>query len=367
MFPRFASEALALDGVFHIRLMRAVNARADAALIAPCLLPFASLFVLESHDRLQEHLPGFRVDPPTAIEIVRNSRHRTKLLLSKNQDLSELVDTYADIAAKERDYFSSLHAGFFAPLKRLFQPDLGFCAVDGHIFSTTHGTRFIYGMDSHDPERLRELGYTVAAYCTQLIAAFAPTLEVPSFASRPLGRIQQTDIKSLRLYRRGTLGALPEKWAAALTMVLANLNVIRHILTPLVGDECTSIIKLRALQCFNAIHSIRRVQDQLRGEGRLSQEASELLGHAISCPEAKWLRRKDDLRDMLVHFVPRTVQPEHAGLSFADAIAVFGRASSAEVVSRTTDLLTHLTNVLTRGFKLDKNAFWYGRLREEAG
>lgn len=353
-----------MDGVFHVRLVRAVNAHADAGLIAPCLLPFASLFVSESHDRLKEYLPGFRVEPPNAIEIVRSSRHRTKLLLSKSHDLSELVDTYAEIATKEREYFSSLHTGFLAPLKRLVQPDLGFCTVDGQIFSTTHGTRFIYGMDSRNPERMRELGYTVAAYCTQLVAAFAPTLELPPFPSRSLGEVRQTDIKSKALYRRGTLGALPEKWAAVLTMVLANLNVVRHILSPLVGEECQSTTKLRVLQCFNAIHSIRRVQDQLRGEGRLPSDAAELLGRAVSSPEAKWLRRRDDLRDMLVHFAPRTVEPKYSGLSFAEAVAVFGRASSEEVLARTNELLRHLTSVLEDGFGLDKNAFWYGRLPE---
>jgi len=48
MLPRFALEAIAQDAVFYARLIRAIVKRPDSPLITPSLLPFASLFVVES-------------------------------------------------------------------------------------------------------------------------------------------------------------------------------------------------------------------------------------------------------------------------------------------------------------------------------
>ena len=362
VLPRFAAEALALDAVFHARLIRALVVRPDAALLAPSLLPFTSLFVAESHDRLRESLPGFRVEPVGVMELIRPARHRTKLLLSRKDHLTEMVAKYGSIAAQERKYFSTLHSGILAPLKRLVQPDLGLCTVAGHIFSTTHATRFICGIETHNPRFVRSTSFVVSSYCAQLLATFAPNVKVLAFEPHKLARVEQMDIKSVALYRRGALGTVSEEWAAVLTMILANLNFVRHVLSVLVPGDLPTMLKLRTLQAFNAIHSIRRIQDRLRGDNQLPSRAATVLARAISSPEAKWLRTRHDLRDLLIHFRPRNITPVHFEISYADAIEVFGGATSAELAITASTILRHLTETLTEGFNLDANSFWYGRL-----
>ncbi len=89
MLHPFIIEGIAQDAVFHLRLMKAIRRRRDAALVSMGLLPSISLFVAESHDRLRESLPGFKVEPPDAIDLIRPARHRTKLLPSSRAQLGE--------------------------------------------------------------------------------------------------------------------------------------------------------------------------------------------------------------------------------------------------------------------------------------
>ena len=368
MLPRFAIDALAEDAVFHGRLIRTVLRRGDAALLTPGLLPFLSLFVVESHGRLCEALPGFRVEPAGALELIRPARHRTKLLLSSSHQLNEIIAGYGAIARAEREYFHGLHSGLLAPLKRLVQPDLGICRLDGHVISTTHATRFMSGLESRDPTSFRDAGLVVSSYCSALLSTFKVKVELTPFPAQSLPRIEQVDIKSGALYRRGAFGALPEEWSAVLTMILANLNFVHRVVGALVPADAGTLLKLRTLQAFNSVHSVRRIQDQLRGSNGLPAGAASLLARALSAPEAKWLRKRDDLRDTLTHFKPRKIKGAEAEMSYHEAIEVFSGMTMSQLATSVNALIVHLTATLTEGFELEAGTFWYGRLPiEEAG
>ena len=153
-----------------------------------------------------------------------------------------------------------------------------------------------------------------------------------------------------------------------LTMILANLNFVHRVVGALVPADAGTLLKLRTLQAFNSVHSVRRIQDQLRGSNGLPAGAASLLARALSAPEAKWLRKRDDLRDTLTHFKPRKIKGAEAEMSYHEAIEVFSGMTMSQLATSVNALIVHLTATLTEGFELEAGTFWYGRLPiEEAG
>jgi hypothetical protein len=340
-------------------------ARPDAALLMPGLIPFASLFVVESAEQMQAVLPEFKVDR-AALNLVRPARHRTKLLLAGSDDVNGVVASFHGIIEAEREYYASLHSGFLSPLRRLLQGDLGFCRIDDHIISTTHATRFLCDIHAHDPEYLRNIGCVVSAYCTEFLRSFGPNVPLEAFPPVELSKPVQTDVKSGSLYRRGPLGELDERWSAVLTIVLATVNYVRIVLANLAPVSLTHL-KLRCLTSINAIRSLQFVQDRLRGEGGAPPRARAILGKALCSPESRWFRKRDDLRDLLVHFSPRPVKPECSDFSLQDALTHYSRTSLLELGANADTLLEHLATVLAEGYALNKSSFWYGVVPEDAG
>lgn len=355
--PKFALEGIAQDAVFYSRVLRAIMSQKDCALLIPSFVPLVSLFVVESHDRLKEILPEFTVSPWEMLEVLRPRRHRTKLLLSDRQSIEEVVAEYDSIVADERAHFLALHSGFLGPLRRVLQPDLGLSRIDGCFFSTTHATRFFLGPEARDGEYHRRLGYFCSGYLEAFLKTFGPGRSLGTFPSAAISEVEMVDIKSRRLYGRGDLGLLEQRWAAPITMLLANMNFIGRVVGPFAPREYPTLLKLRTLTAYNTLHSLNQIQQRLRAAGQLPEPAGEVLASALSQKDCRWLRKKSALRNLFTHYRPATVTAAELRLTQEEAVAHYGRCELGELHERVSSVHEHLSEILSRGFALRPRSF----------
>lgn len=202
--PVFVIEAIQEDALFFKRLLRTLIGHPDSGLLAPAVIPFASMFVVESHARLaQLGWAGASSFSVAELDSIRAARHRAKMLLSKKSDVVDLVAEFDAIVRDERERFVGSHRGLLAPLKRWIQPDLGISLIGTDMFATTHATRFSFGAE-FTGANLREAGRLVASYCRTVCDAFGMADEDAVFDQRPLGLVMK-DIRSGALYSRGDL------------------------------------------------------------------------------------------------------------------------------------------------------------------
>lgn len=360
--PVFVMEAIQQDAVFFLRLIRTLIGHPDSGLIAPAVIPFASLFVVESDARLAEHgcvrASAFARDE---LGSIRAARHRVKMLLSKKSDVSQLVADFHAIVRDERERFVGAHRGWLGPLKRWVQPDLGISLIDGEVFSTTHATRFSFGGE-FTGETLREAGRLVASYCSAVCHASSLADEAVPFDRRPLGLVMK-DIRSDALYARGDLGTLQAPWAGAVALILANVNFVSKVLRAIVGEDSSSFTKLRVMTAFHAIESLRIVQDRLHAERLLPKRAADVIG-SVASPEVRWLRKHGALRDMLVHFQAHQSRSSPHAWGYQEQLtALAGGKSEAELGNLADRVLATVGRVLASGFDLHAQTFWYGTVQ----
>ncbi len=355
--PAYVTEAIRQDALFYLKLLRTLIGHPDVGLIGPAVIPFASMFVVESHARLVEHgWSGAHAFGRAELDSIRAARHRVKMLLSKKSDVSQLVAEFDAIVRDERDRFRGAHTGWLGPLKRWPQPDLGISLIGNEVFSTTHATRFSFG-GQFDGESLREAGRLVASYCSAVSHAFGGP-ENGQFAKQSLGLVMK-DIKSDALYGRGNLGTLKSSWAGAVALILANVNFVSKVLRAIVTEESSAFTKLRVMTAFHAIESLRVVQDRLRSEGQLPKRAGEALG-AVASPEVRQLRKRGDLRDMLVHFKLSKERRGSGGLGYQQQLAALsGGMAESDLGALADRVLATVAQVLAAGFDLRPDTFWY--------
>lgn len=373
--PRFLIESIVEDVVFFVRLFKALAAHPESSLWSPPTMPIGSLFVIESYGRLSEYSVISKESlSEAALAVIRPARHRAKLLLSSTKDVSTLVCDFDRIVREEREAFVGIHTGWLAPFKRFIQPDLGLSLCDGHIFTTTHGTRFLFGADAHEPERLREAAFLVSSYCAKLADAFAsfagrPT-DIKPFVTPPSLNVVMKDIKCESLYHRGALGKLPLAWAGIAAMVLANVNLVHRVLRKLVPPGSRTFLKIRLMYAFHAIHSLRLVQDYLVSEKALPESAASVLARSLGHADVRWLKKRDDLRDTLVHYQPGRVPPAIVGLSYQELLSKScGNRDHADLEKIADAVLEHFSTTLRAGFNLTPATFWYAAVPpdEKAG
>jgi hypothetical protein len=200
-----ALEAIERDTASLLLLFTTVRQHRHSALLLPSLMPSAAMFVVESYRCLTKLVPKLGdVLSKTLADQLRPSRQRAKLLDAK-KSLEAVVGDLTAIAEQQRSFFLAPHTGFWGPLKRAIQPDLGLSTYDGHMFSTTHSTAFSYGENRDPATSAFSAGEALGSYLVALAILFQMQMPQPLPASVLPGKIEMRDIKSEALYQRGPL------------------------------------------------------------------------------------------------------------------------------------------------------------------
>ncbi len=333
------------------------------------LVPAASMYVVESHNCLVNALAYLSL-PKTALPLnvedafFKASRHRAKLLDSRDKKIDEVCKELMMIAENQRNYFQRSHTGLFAFLKRRLQPDMGLFYSNGHIFSTTHSIIFGFGedFDFMDSVEAHAWGYKLGNYVGKLCEVFDLDSDIS------LGQLALTnemrDIRYEAIYTRGQLGTCSLEFTAGLILLLANLNYVHYVLRPLLPAGDVTLFRLKFITAFHAMRGLQLIQGRLRTTTNIASDVTYLFGEMLGHKDGKWLRKQNQLRNMLVHYMPdEAIMSElPTGANYIEIIEHLGHSPLPEMDTRLDRYIAHLSSLLEEGFTLEGDPFRLGKV-----
>lgn len=362
--------AIANDTNALVSLLQFLVDFPKSSLLTFGLLPSLSMFVVESLHVIQTSAPRVATELlANYAESLKPFRNQAKLLDDSEKRVEDILIELTEISSRQRQYFLEPHIGMLGKFKRAIQPDIGLYTYEGHIFSTTHSIAYSLGQFSNQPTSEFDIGHAAGAYIsalkTLLGGRHTETSGISSHSILP-NAIEMRDIKSQSLYRRGSLGQMPEGFSVGATHLLASLNYSRHILQRLLPERHPTQFRLKFIVGYHADSNLRRMQDQLRGNGAMPEAASKVFEAALGNPDSRWIRKRSKLRNLLTHYL---VDEDYLdGLpTTADwfkAIEHFGGRLKYEQIDALVDRhIERMTDAIEEGFSLDGDPFWYGRVK----
>lgn len=368
-------EAICYDAICLRGLIEAISQHPQTASLVFGAGPFISLFVMESYDILSSYFPDYRIRfKREYLDLVRASRHRVKMLISSTESINNITDKLGRIDAQHHEYFNQPHKGLLGTVKRLIQPDLGLSTYDGHLFSTTHIIAFNFGSPngSDDPLSLAELGRMAQGVSGELGAYIGavhtffnlPQLDFSKSETRLLGNIVSIDIKARALLNRGAIGAMEPHCPAGLVAILANVNYVLFILRGLMSATLPTLFKLKFLCAYHAEASIRAIQQTQYSRSNPSQEVQEIFKRVLGHSDARWIRKKKELRNFLMHYKldVRLRNQIAAEAPYSGVIESILGDRTYEEVDKLLDRYLHvLSESLEAGLELTENTFRVSR------
>lgn len=362
MNQRQAVEAITNDTQAIFSSLETLRAHDSGPLLLPGALPNAAMYVVESYRALRSMVPEAAdlLDEEFS-KLLGHSRHRAKLLDQPGLTPDSVAAGLTELAERQASYFLELHSGILGWLKRALQPEMGISRYDGHVFSTTDVTGFQLGIGdifSAGP-KVRRLGEVVGAYLAAVSGVLG--IERPEPTATLLdGSIDMRDLKGDQLYRRGSLGQMPSDLARGATLLLVNLNHVRLIFAPLMPAGGLSQHRIKLIVAYHADSALRSFQTALRGGGE--HPAIDMLSEVIGTRDARWLRKRRSLRNLLVHYLGTA--DEDAGDSRTNVIERHSGSLSFDesclLLDRHIDRMAHM---IEEGFDLQGDPFWLGAVK----
>ena len=365
MLPHYIAVAINHDAVQYFGILRSFQSYADGPLLLLALTPMASMFVAESYDCLASEFPSLKtaVDGG-ALDIIRNSRHRAKLLLDSERSLTDIAEGLVQTAVAHRSEYLRKHRGrFLYWLIDWLQADLGLFRYNGALFSTTHSIVYGFGFDEQLGAKGHAFGIAIGQYLTA-VAELVDGIPVDPKSILALhGQVALCDVKYRQLYGRGDIGKLETGLAAACSLILCQITLVHKIIR-----ECTysdvAYFKQRFLAVYHAQASLRKIQSIARTTGILNTDTASRFARVVSDPFAKWMDRKAQLRNFLVHYrLPQGARASNQG-SYATIVAdLLGDRVASWVSSEMDRYLGLLLSELSMGFQLEGDPFPFGNVR----
>mgnify|MGYP006921588179 CR=1 FL=1 len=362
-----ALEACISDAVSYVSMFLKAQQHAEAPLLFNGFIAHASMFVYESYRCVATLFPDvIDIISPSYAELIRKSRHRAKLLDDTNKTIEEVTAELLAIAERQRDFFLAPHCGFFAPLKRALQPDMGISICDNHIFTTTHATIYAFGDNGISDQGSFEFGKTIGAYSATLLNLFQIEIPSPAAPLRLTGNIEMRDIKHEALYNRGPLGVNRLDFSTGLILILANLNFVIYVLSKLLPPNDHALFRMKFITAFHANTSIKSMQDRLMADKTVSSKVKDFFGNALGNKDSRWLRKRKHLRNLITHYLPNeTVISELLeGTSRIETIEHYGGGLTFDEMNTLLDRnIAHLSGLLEKNYDLAGDPFWLGKVR----
>lgn len=300
-----ALEACIRDTVSFMDLYLRAREHPQVALIFNGLIAHASMFVVESHRCLTNLIPETKeVFSSNHSDLLRESRHRAKLLDNSKKPIEEVTADLVTIAKRQRAIFLEPHGGFLGPLKRALQPDTGLSIYDEHIFTTTHSVVFAFGKENEFSESAFAFGEEIGAYIATVFKLFQ--IEIPTSAAKPTnlsGIIEMRDIKYEALYNRSQLDASQMAFSVGLILILANLNFVIYILSGLLPVDSHLLFRMKFITAFHANSGIKSLQGKIIENELTSVDAVNFFREALGNKDSRWLRKQRRLRNLLTHYL----------------------------------------------------------------
>lgn len=317
-------DSIKKDAHFYLNLIVKLHNRELSGILIPSLIPYYSLFTIESHKHLQKIRPQYALSLSNRFQaIIQASRMRTKFFDDTRKKVDgtfELLDWITDF---HRKWYIGGHRGCLAPIKRAIQEDLGVFFYQGHVIGSTHTGILNLGYSRKDlpttsesiASTMRTLSFSVGKELGEYIAKI---LSFPEFAPDPTElenidynlqdeMLGYTDVKSKKYLASIFNGRASEAINLSLVLFLTQVNFLQYILNNLVvGASCT-LFKLKYIVLYHLASSLRKLQSYCYRKQILTDHSLGHLQAIVMDRDLGEITSQSAFRNILVHYGIRDV------------------------------------------------------------
>lgn len=312
-------DSIRVDADFYLNLMLQLNSSKSSGTLIFGLVPFLSLFVVETHNYLQNTLPAYAMVISKPYEkIIRSSRMRTKFFDDSAKRVDGMFDLLSWIAQFHHEWHIGRHKGFLAPLKRALQDDLGIFVYDNHIIGSTHTGLLNLGFEKGDmPTTNKEISATIGSLSRSIgmeIGSYVARLsQWPEFASASSNascfvynvadeKLGYKDEKSTRYFSSVFNGAGVAEINFSLLLFLATVNFLGHIFKQLVAGSPVTLFKLKFITLHHLSSSLEKLRNYYYPKGVLTDRSKKYFQAILEDKDLESIKRQSSLRNILVHY-----------------------------------------------------------------
>lgn len=361
----FELDLIQEDALFLTQMFLELSKEKHSSILFPSLIPYLSLFTIESYQYFQAYSPTIALKLSSHEEIIRRSRMCIKFFEDKNKQIDEIFDTLNWIIRFYENYHVKNHTGLLAPLKKLLQTDLGLFFYEHHLFGSNYTGLFNMGFSEHDLPKnqneissvLKNLNFSVAyelgTYAAGVLNALGTDLakkEVAFFDYRlesdSLGYVDKKSKNFLTTIFNG-----PQNIQLNLTLLifLTQSMFLSRMLEMLTNSPSYSSFKFRYLTVYHLYTSLKRLQNYSYPRNLLTNSSKAFLQEIIGNQEIKWLVKDQKFRNILVHYALQDFSETHLSAQiplFGLVEYFYDGASFVDIASQVNQQLTRVCDLL---------------------
>jgi hypothetical protein len=312
-------DSIRVDADFYLNLMLQLNSYNSSGILIFGLVPFLSLFVVETYNYLQNMLPAYATALSKLHEkIIRSSRMRTKFFDDSAKRVDGMFELLSWIAQFHHEWYIRKHKGFLAPLKRALQYDLGIFVYSSHIIGSTHTGLINLGFERGDlPTTDKEISATIGSLSRLIgveIGRYVARLsQLPEFASSSSNtsyfaykiadeKLGYKDEKSTMYFSSVFNGAGVTEINFSLLLFLVTVNFLGYILKQLVTDSPVTLFKLKFITLHHLSSSLEKLRNYYYPKGVLTNRSKKYFQSILEDKDLESIKRQSSFRNILVHY-----------------------------------------------------------------
>ncbi len=336
----FELEMIKADVEFYHQLLMAISGEEVSGILSFGLIPYLSLFVVETYNYFCSSFPNFaNVARRKHEDILCASRTRVKLFDDTRKDVVSQVDHLRWILDFCHSWMNSKHVGLLGWVKRLIQTDMGLFFYGDHLVCTTQAALFNLGFEKGDlattqrgepvdlPHLSRSIGYDIGEYLGFLLDRSADTSNKSNTTLCAYhltnSQFQCEDHKAQQYLRDMYNGKETLHLNSCLLLFLTTINFLVYVFSQLVINSPDTWFKVKFITLYHVISGVKKLQNYFYK--RFSKRSKGYLSRLIGDSEMKeLLNHKLPFRNIMVHYEIRDV-PEG---SLDPSVRYFGLVES---------------------------------------
>lgn len=305
---------------FYYDFMSILEAEYSAPVLILGMLPYLSLFMVETYQYIQKNMPRFSYELSTEYEnIIRTSRTRIKLFDTKTSRVEGSLELLKWVVHYHKDFYINSHQGYLAELKKSLQPDLGIFVCGLHIVNSTHTGIFLSGMDSSCLSEESEeniplsLGYELGRYLRYISEIFSVSLSNKNnFKSgNQFDQISYIDVKSYDFLPSVFNGPEYPTLNLSLLLFISIINYLKFILNKKISiASIHAAFKIKYISLYHIASSIKKLQNYSYQKNILLDSSKEYFQLILKDKDLKMILSKIKLRNILVHYELKEIPEE---------------------------------------------------------
>jgi hypothetical protein len=305
------AQGIASDAVYVGRFVsdaRNPKFASFVGVVSLCMVPYLSLFVHESYQKLRTRDSALASLLSSDVEaIVARSRHSLKLFEDTHRGVDGQLAYFRDelLPAHSRRFLGNT----WLPLLRFLEKDLGLFSYGGKLIATTHGANFHLGIEPHEllaktGEELRAIYESYGLYAARLGALLDADGNTFLCHLDPRRFNRGKDVRAAEYYPSVFDGPSSPDLNALLTVFRGMMNVTNSVITAGMDTNAIeyTVFKIRFLTLYQILGSLRILPDEQ--QHNLTSRSVTYIEQITTTPEAQTIMAPAarPFRNTLMHY-----------------------------------------------------------------